>query len=186
MRAKNRGLTLPELLITVAITALLAGISTPGIRDLYERQLGEKTLQTLAKTIQSGRSAAIRSGLTVTVCRSNDGRRCGGQWRDGIVVFTDRNQDRVINDADQLLQYVAFQNLPGTINWRAFQNRQYLQLNALGQILHQNGNFTYCPFSAAPHLAHQLIVGATGRMRFAQDTDGDGLREGSDGLPVSC
>ena len=182
----QNGITLTELLITLSLCAIVMGISAPGLRHVVVKQQGEKTLNTIAKAISTGRTAAIRSGDTVTVCRSSDGNSCSGSWDQGLIVFTDRNADRKINGSDQILQQVRFGAIDGIIRWRAFQNRQYLQINSRGQIMHQNGNFTYCPTSKEDALVHQILINGTGRIRFAQDQDGDGIREDSSGAPLSC
>ncbi len=180
------GVTLTELLFAMSLSAILLGISAPGLQHIVVKQQGETAMNTLAKAISSGRTAAIRSGVTVTICRSSDGNSCSGSWEQGLIVFSDRNADRKINQSDQLLQQVQFGEIGGTIRWRAFQNRQYLQINPRGQIMYQNGNFTYCPHSKAAELAHQILVNGTGRIRFARDLDGDGIREDSSGSPLSC
>jgi type IV fimbrial biogenesis protein FimT len=186
VRLKERGFTIVELLITLSIITLLLAVSTPQLPAFIEKHQGEKALIAIARAIKAGRSTAIKTGNTVTVCRSSDAQQCSGSWQNGLIVFTDQNKDRILNDADQLLVQLVFDNLPGTIIWRAFQNRQYLQLNSRGDLIHQNGTFTWCAFSGAAESAHQLIISRTGRIRFAVDSDGDGIRSGSNGLPLSC
>ena len=186
MRLKECGFTMIELLIALSIITLLLAVATPQLPVFIEKHQGEKALIAVARAIKVARTSAIKTGGTVTVCRSSDALQCSGSWQDGLIVFTDQNKDRVINQTDQLLMQLVFNNLPGTITWRAFQNRQYLQLNSRGDLIHQNGTFTYCAFSSLPESAHQLIVSGTGRIRFAVDNDGDGIRSGSNGLPLSC
>ncbi len=186
VRLKEWGFTLIELLITLSIITLLLVVTTPQLPVFIEKHQGEKALIAVARAIKVARTAAIKTGRTVTVCRSSDALQCSGSWHDGLIVFTDHNKDRLINQTDQLLMQLVFTNLPGTIVWRAFQNRQYLQLNSRGDLIHQNGNFTYCATSGSAESAHQLIVSGTGRIRFAVDNDGDGIRSGSNGLPLTC
>jgi len=186
MRLKKWGFTMIEILITLSIVSLLLALATPQLPAFIEKYQGEKALIAVARAIKVGRTSAIRTGSTVTVCRSSDAQQCSGSWQDGLIVFTDQNKDRVLNQADQLLVQLKFNDLPGTIVWRAFQNRQYLQINSRGDLIHQNGTFTYCAFSGSAESAHQLIISGTGRIRFAADDDGDGIRSGSNGLPLSC
>jgi type IV fimbrial biogenesis protein FimT len=180
------GITLVEVLIAMSIIMLLLGSAAPSLRSINEKKQGEKALNALAGVTQSSRAEAIRNGQIVTICRSRDGVSCSGSWSDGVIAFIDRNADRQINESDRLLHHVQFIQLPGTLTWRAFQNRQYLQIDQRGNLRYQNGNFTYCPHSRDARLAHQLIISSTGRLRWAMDTDGDGFREGSDGKSISC
>jgi type IV fimbrial biogenesis protein FimT len=183
---KSMGLSLLELLIVVLVLSALLGISLPNLSILMQKTQGELTLRKLANAIQFAKSSAITKNSIVTLCRSRDGIECGGEWRNGVLIFTDTNADREINGEDLLLRYITFPNAVGSINFRAFQNKQYLQLTSLGFTRNQNGNFTYCPDSGIATLASQLIINRTARVRFATDTNNDGLKENSRGKPIRC
>ena len=180
------GMTLLELMITLFLLAILSGVSMPGFKQLIESQKSDALIRRVASTIEFSKSSAIASGTLVTLCRSSDGERCGGKWQQGILVFTDANGDRDINQDDQLLRYTTFPAVQGELRWRAFQNRQYLQITSLGFTRYQNGNFTYCPADKDPRFASQLIINRTGRIRFAIDSDGDGIKEDSRGRAIRC
>lgn len=180
------GFTLLELLITLLILSVLLGQSLPGFQQMLNAKKADLTMKKLAQSIQYARSSAIRTGKFVTLCRSNDGESCGGRWEDGLISFTDSNGDRNIDEEDELLRHTYFDNSEGSLSWRAFQNRQYLQFTQRGFTRYQNGNFTYCPQGDDPTLVRQLIINRTGRIRYARDSDGDGFREDSRGRKLSC
>lgn len=180
------GFTLLELMITLLLLSILLVLSMPEFNTLMERQKAELAIRKLATTIELAKSSAIASGTMVTLCRSSDGLKCGGKWQDGVLVFTDANGDREINQQDQLQRYITFPFMKGELKWRAFQNRQYLQITSLGFTRYQNGNFTYCPEDLNPIFASQLIINRTGRVRFAVDSDNDGVKEDSQGRPIAC
>ncbi len=182
----HQGFTLTEIMTTLAIVGILSGLAAPGLQALTEQKQGETTLRTLAEHLALARASAASYGQTVTFCRSSDGRTCSGTWREGSIVFTDRNADRLINQDDLLLRSQLTPGLQGTIAWRAFQNRQYLQMEATGFMRYQSGNFLYCPQDGDPRAALQLIVNSTGRTRYAVDSNGDGIREDSGGSPLTC
>lgn len=185
-RNHHRGFTLPEIITALAIVGILSSLAAPGLQALTEQKQGETTLRTLAEHLALARASAATYGQTVTFCRSADGLTCSGSWSDGSIVFTDRNADRLINQDDLLLRSQVTTALPGTIAWRAFQNRQYLQIEATGFMRYQSGNFLYCPHDRDPRDALQLIVNSTGRSRYAVDSNGDGIREDSSGKPLAC
>ena len=173
-------------MITLLLLSIALGLSMPGFSTLMERQRAELTIRKLASAIELAKSSAIASGTMVTLCRSSDGLNCGGKWQDGVLVFTDANGDREINQQDQLQRHLTFPFMKGTLKWRAFQNRQYLQITSLGFTRYQNGNFTYCPEDLNPVFANQLIINRTGRIRFAVDSNNDGIKEDSQGRPIAC
>lgn len=180
------GLTLLELLISLGILAILIGTSMPDFSEFTESISGKTTLRKLATAIQLGKSSAITNDTTVTLCKSVDGLHCGGNWQDGVLIFTDQNRDASIDENDKVIRHIRLPDSKGHIRFRAFQNKQALQLTSLGTTHYQNGSFTYCPFSGNKAFARQLIVNRTARLRFAQDEDGDGLREDSRGRPLNC
>jgi type IV fimbrial biogenesis protein FimT len=187
MREGMRGMTLVELLMVLAIVAFLVlQMAGPDWQARRERLQVDGVMRELLGAVDLARAHAITGNVMVTLCRSNDGERCQGQWRDGSIVFTDRNADRVLNDDDRILYRMQPIAAPGSLTFRSFQNRQYLQMTPRGFTNYQNGNFTYCAADGNAALTRQIIVSLSGRSRFARDTDGDGVVEGSQGKAVSC
>jgi len=180
------GFTLLELLICLLLVAVLGAVSMPGLSAMIAHRRSDIVMRNLIDAIALARTSAITSGSLVTVCRSNNGSQCQGEWQDGILVFSDSNGDRLVNEDDVVRRYFSFPDTDGTLKWRAFQNRQYLQITSQGFTRFQNGNFTYCPANRKPELARQLILNRTARARFAIDSDGDGIREDSSGKPLTC
>jgi type IV fimbrial biogenesis protein FimT len=185
-RSTAAGLSLLELLLTLIIMSILAATAVPGLKALLGNSAGELTMRRLAQAIEIGRIAAITSSSLVTLCRSSSGQECGGQWHEGVLVFTDANGNRKIEQQDRIIRHITFPDLAGELSWRAFQNRQYLQITALGFTRYQNGNFTYCPNDGNQTHIRQLIINRNARIRFAQDRDGDGIREDSRGRALHC
>lgn len=182
----RNGFTLLELLITLCLLAVLAGVSLPGLHQMLERQRADQILKELATSIQLARSYAIRNSATVTLCPSADGRECGDNWLMGYLVFNDPEENHIPASEKSILLWVRNSAHGGSLTWKAFGNRNFLQLFGLGSRLGQNGSFTYCPEDKDPTLARQLLLNSTGRTRVAVDRDGDGIREDSRGRALVC
>lgn len=187
MGRRTAGLSLIEILICLGIVAFLAvQASTPGFASWRERRTADALMRELIGAVDMARAFAIAENAMVTFCRSSDGATCSGGWAEGSILFTDFNADRIINGDDRLLFRLEPLQLAGTLEFRSFQNRQYLQMNSRGFTNYQNGNFTFCPASKDPRLARQLIIALSGRTRLARDTDGDGIVEDSQGRALQC
>lgn len=186
MISDHKGLSLIELLVTLAVLAILLTLSLPGLGDRRGKIEGEKVMAELTAAISMARASAVDHNLMVTLCRSDDGLHCQGSWKDGSIIFTDENEDRIVNGNDRLLYRTSAMQIGGTLRFRSFRNRQYLQMTPRGFTNYQNGNFTYCPADGDPRLARQIIVSLSGRTRMARDLDGDGIVEDSRGNPLKC
>ncbi len=178
--------TLLDCLLALAILAVLLGVSLPGLSDTLEQRKGRLAMQKITSSIALARSASIKSNETVTLCPSSDKQVCGGAWQFGHIVFSDPNGNRTLDQGDFLMASVEHLQLTGTIRFRSFQNRQYLQFTAQGFAHFQNGNFTYCSFDRNPTRTAQLVLNAVGRARQAIDFDGDGIVDDGAGNPVLC
>jgi len=186
VHSASAGFTLIELLVTIAMVSLLVLFSLPGLQPLLQRHSGNVAILDLERLLAQARASAVNSGQVVTLCRSMDGLRCNGQWRDGILLFTDTNADRTINGEDRVLRHASNLAGDGDLRLSTFPNRQYLQYTAEGFTNKQNGAFTWCPPGGEPEAAQQLIFSQSGRTRLARDQNGDGIREGADGRKLSC
>lgn len=186
---KNReytGLTLPGLLVALAIIAILGGLSAPSWKPLIDRQRGVQLMRQLQSFINAARTAAIRENTRVTVCPAPPDRlSCNGAWSGSLIAFLDPRGRRQ-PAPEHMLRRLRWTGIEGSLRWRAFGNRQYLSINSRGQIPHQSGNFTWCPMDGRAELAQQLVINGIGRMRRASDRNGDGIREDSSGDPLSC
>lgn len=87
-RPAQQGFTLIELMVTIAVVAILLGIAIPSFTD---STLASK-LRTQANDLVAGavlaRSEAIKRNQTVTLCASSDGTSCTGTWSDGWIVIS--------------------------------------------------------------------------------------------------
>jgi type IV fimbrial biogenesis protein FimT len=87
--ARARGFTMLELLVVVAIAALLFAIGVPTFRNASLGARLSAAANNLLASIQLARSEAIKRNLAVTVCASSDGATCagGGGWEQGWIVI---------------------------------------------------------------------------------------------------
>ncbi len=92
MRSYSSGLTLIELLMVTAISAILMGIAAPGLRDWISRRAAAAAAEALNADFRLARSEAVKRGDFVTICRSTDGSTCAGagDWKTGWLVFVNR------------------------------------------------------------------------------------------------
>ena len=103
MRNKNLGFTLVELLVTIAIVALLASLAVPSFRAMLVKRSADSAADILVSDLRFARSEAVKRSNIVTVCASSNGTSCfgtGGLWREGWIIFVDFDEDGNLEAAD--------------------------------------------------------------------------------------
>ena len=105
-RRSEKGLTLVEFLIVLALIALLAGVAVPGLGDLLARSRVKATAGRFMTHVNLARTQAIMRSQRVVLCPSSDGSNClpDGHWHRGWLVFVDRDGDREHAADEELLQ----------------------------------------------------------------------------------
>ena len=182
----EKGLTLPEVLLTLALLGVLATAALPRFDTLLQQTRSASIINLFTARIEAARKTALSRGETLTLCPGIEKCRSRDDWIAGARLFVDVNANGRIDPPDVLLRTFARLDSSGEIRWRSFGNRAWIQFRANGLTPSQSGRFTYCPEDADPRLARQIILNAAGRIRHAQDSDGDGIVESSDGAPITC
>lgn len=96
------GLTLVELMVTLAVLAILLSIAVPNFQStIASSQLTSATNDLLASLAQA-RMEAVRQGRRITVCMSSNGTQCAtsGTWQQGWISFTDTTRSGTTANVD--------------------------------------------------------------------------------------
>ena len=89
--ARPKGFTLIELMVTIAVAAILLAIATPSFTSIINSNRLTSAANEMVATLQAARMEAVRLNTTVNVCSGCDGSA------DSLVAFIDANDD---GDAD--------------------------------------------------------------------------------------
>lgn len=91
MARRQRGFTILELMMTIAVIAVIAGFAAPSFLSTIRDNRIVTDNNELIATLAFARSEAIKRGQRVTVCPSADQASCagGGGWEQGWIAFVD-------------------------------------------------------------------------------------------------
>jgi len=159
--ARQAGITLIELVITLAVFIIVVSAAGPAISNvLRDNRLIAQT-NTLLGDLSYTRSEAIKRGARVTICQSNDQATCSNDkdaWHKGWI----------ITDAAGNLLRVHGPLRGGTTLTFSRGNLSYKGDGTSTGLA--TGTFTIC--SAGGGRGRSLVVGPTGRVRKTTTTCG--------------
>jgi type IV fimbrial biogenesis protein FimT len=107
---KEGGFTLVELLVSLAIMVILLTIAIPGYAFLINANRAAAVTNELISAIHFARSEAIKRGMRVTICKTNDADAVSpacsndANWEQGWLVFADGGIRGVVDSGDTLLR----------------------------------------------------------------------------------
>lgn len=104
-KTSNQGFTLIELVVTMAVAAILVTVAIPSMRTFIQNGRINTQVNDLIGDLNLARSEAIRRRLNVGLTRSATANCTPGvNWRDGRVIFADLNNNGVC-DAGEVLRF---------------------------------------------------------------------------------
>ncbi|MFS1524594.1 GspH/FimT family pseudopilin [Microbulbifer sp. 2304DJ12-6] len=90
-RSPQAGFTLIELMVTLAVLAILITVAVPSFTDMINNNRSVALSEALTNALNFTRSEAVKRGARVSICASDNGTGCtaANTWSSGWIVFVD-------------------------------------------------------------------------------------------------
>lgn len=165
-----RGFTLVELLVTLAIGAILLVIAIPGYAFFINASRLTAVTNDLVSALHLARSEAIKRGMRVTVCKTSNATAAtpacdtAASWQQGWLVFADGGTRGVIDSGDALLW--TQDSAHPAVSITSYNYGQYISYlpsgRSQGSNRLPNGTIRICLADAR----RDIIINSTGRPRL--------------------
>lgn len=163
MATKQTGFTLIELMVTIAVLAILISIAIPNYQNMVLTNRMAAQANQVITALNYARSEAVKRGATATVCSTSGGTACAGStdWSTGWMVFADANGDGTVGADEAVLRVWPALNTGNTLNAGGI-NPGRVTFTATGFATGFNTTFRLCD-SRGPTEAREIIINAMGR-----------------------
>lgn len=182
-----KGFTIVELMVVIVIATILMAMAVPSYQGFIKRNNVQALQSRIAAAVVTARSeAASRNGVT-TLCASEDGNKCGGEWTKGWIVFFDNgeggataNNSQREDDETLILSFVntgAYK--VQLVDETGAADIASISFNSQGfSVNEQRALATICDPDDNPNYARGLIIERSGRTMTTRDLQGeDGIHE---------
>jgi type IV fimbrial biogenesis protein FimT len=170
----NRGFTLLEALVVLALLAVLLSLAAPSLQGLRQKHQMQSQAEQLQASLLLARSEALRRQQRVTLCArasaAHAGPECAtvGTWAQGWVVFVDGNDSGRREPAETVLQ--LHEALPGFLTLQGNNTvDRYISYGPQGRSqsttgAFQAGTLTLC--GAGQAHVWRVVINAVGKPRL--------------------
>lgn len=175
---RTRGLTLIELITTVAVAGISLAVLIPSWSGLTNRSHITTAANQLLTQLRFARNEAVTRNRAVSLCPSIDSVNCSGDpggWDKGYMVFVDIDNSRDRSPGESILQLVGAQ--PAALRLHSTTGRPSVRFRPDGAAWSTNTTFSICLGDDTASNRAVVLYG-TGRARVDRHIPGR--------LPVTC
>jgi type IV fimbrial biogenesis protein FimT len=182
MRTVATGFTIVELLIVLAVAAVLSSVGLPALTRLSNSNHMVAEINQLAMALHLARNEALKRGANVEICTAREDNsgvvQCDdtAYWNDGWVVYPASTPGTRITVFNGFSSNDTLQSLGGF---------KTISFNRYG-FSTQKDTLVLCPPDADEKRARALLLEPSGRVVAADYSGGDGIVDDIDGNNVTC
>lgn len=173
---RQQGLTIIELMTTLAIVAITTSIAVPSFGKMIKDGKQDAELNQFKQALSIARSESVKRGLPTVMCASTNGSACANTaWTNGWLVFVDTDNDGTLDSTEELVRaglgVSTGLSLIGSANVT-----NLVRYNSVGDSS-ESGAITLCDSRGADY-AQAVIISPSGKAKTSET--------GLGGAALSC
>lgn len=175
-----RGYTLLEMLVTISIIAIVAGMAVPSYRNLIDNSSLSSTANRFLGALRYARSEAVKRKGVVKICATDASGQCtgaAGNWVNGWLIYIDTNgsnlyelpgdPDNLNVDVDDiLLKQLVLNEESITIKADNIEYDSLVSFQSKGQV-NSPVKFAFCD-ERGQEYSLGLTIGMSGRAKIGE------------------
>ena len=178
---REKGISLIDLFIAMAISAILLGVGVPEFRQFTAKNSSDTTARQIFRHLQKTREIAVLSGNEMLFCGINAEQKCVADNIERFVIFFDENKNGQV-DSDERVESELALAYSGKI--RTNVPNQYFRYFNNGET-RPSGSIFLCPQNGDAKLIRRVSTNMSGRPYLAR-AEADGIVADSGGSPINC
>lgn len=178
----TQGLNLIELMIALAIAAIVFLLGVPSIRVMLIQNAVIAEVNELSALLQYARAQAINERVRIRLCPTPDLTRCSLNWSLQKMVFIDIDNNGVRDPENEKL--LAAKNRTTRTNFVTGPARSIVFSNS--GTVNSPATLLVCHKDREAQYARAVILSLQGRVKMSRDTNNDDIYEYNSGQPLSC
>jgi type IV fimbrial biogenesis protein FimT len=173
----RRGFTLVELLIAVAVVAILLNVAISGFGSVIQAARAAHARSALLAVLTTARTRAAYNEVDVGLCPSTNGASCDAvfHWERGWVAYADMNGSDRLDAGDVVLSRQLA--LGAGVQVVTSSGRRRLEFQPNGSNAGSNATFTICD-RRGPAKATAIAMGNAGTYRE--------VKPSADAVAIAC
>ena len=162
------GFTLIELIVTVAVLAIIVMIATPYILEQLASMEAKRIEGQIKNTLKLAKAESLIRRQDLLVCLSNNGGTCDRDSYKKLLLFLDKNDNKNFDlGVDDLLEEQALEPKYSTLYLRVGNKRHYTKFwGDSGSPRGHFGHIKYCPTSNYNHNMYQISFNQGGGITY--------------------
>jgi len=181
---KKNGFTLVELMVAIAVVAILMMVALPNLNSFTVRMRVDNEISELNRLLLTARNVSVNDGVSVTVCPLTS-NICTANWQNELSAFTDANSNGVFEPLlnERIVKVKAAIKSNDKLQYGK-NNVTYAATGLMTSAI-SNTPFSYCPIEDATY-SRGIIISSSGRIYSTSDIDNDDKDEDRSGNEITC